>query len=198
MKNLLLVFFGIFFVSLLSGCESIESPVGNGQFQIVKDGQVVLDLSDIEYYDFSTHVIYLNEANRMEGAIDRLEGATVMVGDQEIYLLRIHEPYNSTFQPGPRIDRHMDVYGDFAFKISFISLEDASGNRTEDPRGDSRIRLALEREGKLREGLSIEIVSVEKTGTDIKAKLRLKNLDPIPYHHLDPNKMGYFTTSPMV
>ncbi|WP_026967257.1 hypothetical protein [Algoriphagus terrigena] len=56
----------------------------------------------------------------------------------------------------------------------------------------------LERHDKLRRGLSVEIVSAEKNGNDIKTTLRLKNLDPISYYHLDPDKMGtglfhYFT-----
>lgn len=190
MKNLLFALIALFSFSLLSSCAPIDSPDATGEFQIVKDGDVILDHSDIEYYDFSTHVIYLNEANRLGSDIERLEGATVKVGAEEIYSLRIQYPHSSTFPPGSHVFLHMDVYGDFAFKISFASIEDEFGNTTEDPRGDSRIRSALERDGKLREGLSVEIVSVEQTGTKIKTKLRLRNLDPIPYHHLDPNKMG--------
>jgi len=197
MKSQLVLLLGILTTLLFTGCEMTENPDGAG-FQLIKDGEVVLDLSDIDYYDFSTHVIYLNENNQLGGDADKLEGAAVTVDGVEIYSLRIQEPLSSTIYPGPQTNRTMDMYGDFAFRIRFVHLDDGSGNIPVDPRLDPRISDVLERHDKLRRGLSVEIVSVERDGDDIKTTLRLKNLDPVPYYHLDPDKMGtglfhYFT-----
>jgi len=197
MKTQFFLLLGILATVLFTGCEMTENPDGAG-FQLIKDGEVVLDMSDIEYYDFSTHVIYLNENNRLAGYVDKLEGAAVTVDGVEIYSLRIQDPLSSTFYPGPQTNRVMDRYGDFAFRIRFLHLDDGSGNIPVDPRLDPRISDVLQRHDKLRRGLSVEIVSVERSGNDIKTTLRLKNLDPISYYHLDPDKMGtglfhYFT-----
>lgn len=175
-------------------CEMTEDPNGEETFEFVKDGKVVLDLSDIEYYDFSAHVIYLNESNPLGGDVSKLDGAVVKVDGEEIYSLRIQDPLSSTIFPGAQVNRSMDVYGDFAFRIGFVDWE----GTIPDPRADTRIKNVLEREGKLREGLSVEIVSIEKNGTEVNTTLRLKNLDPVSYYHLDPDKMGvglfhYFT-----
>lgn len=194
MKNRFGFLLGIFAILWFTGCEMTENPDGVGEFQIVKAGEVVLDLSDIEYYDFSAHVIYLNESNPLGGDVSRLDGAAVRVDGVEIYTLRIQDPLSSTIFPGPQINSTMDKYGDFAFRIRFVDWE----GTISDPRADTRVKNVLEREGKLREGLSVEIVSIEKTGTAIATTLRLKNLDPVTYYHLDPDKMGtglfhYFT-----
>lgn len=198
MKNQFVFLFCIMALMLSTGCEIAESLDEAGELKILKDGEVILDLSDIDYYDFSAHIFYLNESNRLNGDFDKLEGASVVVDGIEIYSLRIQEMHSSAIYPGAQINRMMDIFGDFAFRIRFVKLDDGSGNSPADPRIDPNIRNVLKAHGKLREGLSIEIVSVEKSGTDIKAILRLKNLDPISYYHLDPGKMGnalfhYFT-----
>ena len=197
MKNQLVLLLGILTTSLFTACEMTENP-GGREFQFIKDGEVVLDLVDIDYYDFSTHVIYLNENNRLDGDVEKLEGAAVTVDGVEIYTLRIQDPLSSTIYPGPQINRQMDMFGDFAFRISFVHLDDGSGNIPVDPRLDPRISAVLKRHDKSRRGLSVEIVSVERDGNDINTTLRLKNLDPVAYYHLDPDKMGnglfhYFT-----
>lgn len=198
MKNQNFFLPGLMAFLLLAGCEMSENPDHVGELEIIKDGQVVLDLSDIEYYDFSSHVIYLNENNRLDGDFDKLQDAAVTIDGENIYSLRIHELHSSTFYPGPHIYRMMDMFGDFAFRVRFGFMDDGESGTPNDPRTDARIRNVLKKHGKLREGLSLEILSVSKTGADIKATLRLKNMDPVSYYHLDPGKMGkglfhYFT-----
>ncbi|WP_194774664.1 hypothetical protein [Pararhodonellum marinum] len=186
---------------LISACNLTENTddLGNlEEFQIVRNGELILDLTDIDFYDFSSHILYLNENNRLNGDFEKLHGSVVVVDGQEIYPLKIQDLTSSNIQTGPQIYRMMDMFGDFAFRIRFISFEDGATHVPNDPRKDVRIRSVFKKHQKLREGLSLEILSVSKTGTEINTVLSLKNLDPFPYYHLDPSKMGkglfhYFT-----
>lgn len=182
--------FFLLLLLLFAGCETSDYLEDAEAFQITRNGELVLDLSDIELYDFSTHILYLNENNRLNGDFDQLNGATVTVDGQELYTLRIQEPNSSAIHPGPQIFRKMDTFGDFAFRIRFVSLTDGTSTPHVDPRENKKIRDALKRHGKLREGLALEILSVESQGSLVKTKVRLRNIDSFSYYHLDPVKMG--------
>lgn len=167
-------------------------------FKIVNDGEVVLDLSDIEYYDFSTHIVYLKENNKLEGDYDKLQGARIMVDSTEIYPLKIHELYMSSFPSGPHINRLIDNFGDFAFRISNNNSPSGSSSGFHDPRSDPRIIAVLKKHNKYRAGLSLETESMTRQGNEVRLRIKLRNLDNQSYYHLDPNKMGvnlfhYFT-----
>lgn len=187
--NYLIPFVLLLFLAF-AGCETTNYSEDAGAFQITNNGELVLDLSDIELYDFSTHIIYLNENNRLNGDFDKLNGAVVTVDGQELYTLRIQELYSSTMHPGPQIFRMTDTFGDFAFRISFVSWTDGTFPAPVDPRGNAKIRDAMKRQGKLRDGLALEILSIESEGALVKTKIRLRNIDSFSYYHLDPGKMG--------
>jgi len=190
----------IIFLSLVifSSCETFENEGTYEDLQIVNDGDLVLDLSDIDYYDFSTHIVYLKENNKLAGDFDKLQGARVLVDGTEIYPLKIHEPYLSTFPVGPHINRFMDNFGDFAFRISYNSSQIGSGTGINDPRNDPRLIAVLKKHGKYRAGLSILLESMTRQENQVRFRIKLRNHDSQSYYHLDPKKMGeglfhYFT-----
>lgn len=194
-KHLLIILISLM---VFSGCEMSGDNEIYEDFKIVNDGGLVLGLSDIEYYDFSTHIVYLTENNSLEGNFDKLQGARIMVDGAEIYPLKIHESYSSSSPIGPHINRHIDNFGDFAFRISFSNYPSGSGTGIDDPRNDSRIIAVLKRHKKYRAGLSVETESITRQGNEIRLRIKLRNLDNQSYYHLDPNKMGeglfhYFT-----
>ncbi|MBD3630834.1 hypothetical protein [Cyclobacterium sp.] len=188
----------ILFSALLSSC-IIDGGEGTPvDLTMVNQGNVVLDLSDIDYYDFSSHIVYLKGSNRLEGDFDQLRGAKILVNGTEIYPLNIHDLYLSTMPVGPHIQSLIDVFGDFAFRISFSDYPDGSGSSIKDPRSDARIVSALKKHNKYRAGLSIEAESILRQGNQIKLKIKIRNLDSQNYYFLDPHKMGeglfhYFT-----
>ncbi|WP_158858910.1 hypothetical protein [Lunatibacter salilacus] len=188
----------IFLLFLMSGCITDGNDGSPEDFKIVNQGEVVLDLSDIDYYDFSTHIVYLNENNRLAGDYDKLQGANILVNGFEIYPLKIHELYLSTIPTGPHIKRLIDSFGDFAFRISFGDFQSGSGSSIQDPRSDPRIVSVLKQHNKYRVGLSIVTESISRQGNEIKFRFKLRNHDNQNYYFLDPNKMGeglfhYFT-----
>ncbi len=185
-------------IFILSGCQmSVDNEIYE-DFKIVNGGEVVLDLSDIDYYDFSTHIVYLKENNRLEGDYDKLHGARILVDGTEIYPLKIHELYYSSSPIGPHIMPSNDYFEDFAFRISYNYDFSGSGIGTDDPRPDPRIIAVLKKHNKYRAGLSLENESITLQGNEVKLIFKLRNLDNQSYYHLDPNKMGenlfhYFT-----
>jgi len=196
MKNHFLI--TLFSIIILSGCEMSGDNEIYEDFKIVNNGDIVLDLSDIAYYDFSTHIVYLTENNRLEGDFDKLNGARILVDGAEIYPLKIHESYSSSSPVGPHINRPIDNFGDFAFRISFSNYPSGPGNGINDLRNDSRIIAVLKRHKKYRAGLSVETESITRQGNEVRLRIKLRNLDNQSYYHLDPNKMGeglfhYFT-----
>ncbi|MFO7822682.1 MAG: hypothetical protein R6V72_02000 [Cyclobacterium sp.] len=185
-------------LALVSAC-SIDGNEGTPEdLKLINQGNVVLDLSDIDYYDFSTHVVYLKENNRLKGDFDQLHGANLVVNGSEIYPLKIHDLYSSAMPVGPHIQSLIDNFGDFAFRISFSDFPDGFGSSIQDPRADARIKSALKKHHKYRAGLSLEAESILRQGNQIKLKIKIRNLDSQNYYFLDPNKMGdalfhYFT-----
>ncbi|NHE56289.1 hypothetical protein [Cyclobacterium plantarum] len=180
----------ILLLALVSAC-TIDGEEGNpDDLKMVNQGNVVLELSDIDYYDFSTHVVYLKENNRLEGDFGQLQGANMVVNGSEVYPLKIHEPYLATMSVGPHIKSLIDVFGDFAFRISFGDFPDGAGSSIQDPRSDPRIISALKKQNKYRAGLSIDTESIIREGNQLKLKIKLRNLDNQDYYFLDPHKMG--------
>lgn len=166
--------------------------------KIVNHGNIILDISDIDYYDFSTHIVYLKENNRLAGDYDKLQGSRIMVDGTEIYPLRIHEPYAASFPDGIHINRTIDNIGDFAFRISNNPVPSGPSSYIHDPRNDPRVIDVLKKHDKYRAGLSIATESITRQGNEVKFKIKLHNQDNQNYYHLDPNKMGvelfhYFT-----
>lgn len=175
---------------IFSGCETFQIEDPFEDLQIVNDGDLVLDLSDIEYYDFSTHIIYLKENNRLAGDFDKLQGARILVNGTEIYSLKIHDLYLSSFPTGPHIIRRMDTFGDFAFRISNFNSNSGYSIEFQDPRNDPRLIAVLKKHGKYRAGLSIETASISLQEKEVRFRLKLRNQDNHSYYHFDPKKMG--------
>ncbi|MCH6236677.1 hypothetical protein [Cognataquiflexum rubidum] len=186
----------LLFLTVFFGCQIDGNEVAPEDFQIINQGNVILDLSDIYYYDFSSQIIYLKETNRLNGDFDKLQGSQIVVNGTEIYPLKIHELYLSIMPTGAHIRRLLDNFGDFAFRISYANDPNQVG--TKDPRYDPRIISVLKKNNKYRAGLSIETESMTRQGNTIKLRIKLRNNDIQSYYHFDPKKMGeglfhYFT-----
>lgn len=194
MKTQLLIL--ILFLLITTGCDT-DKYEGNPEiFQIINQENVVVDLSDIDYYDFSSQIVYLKKNNRLDGDFDKLQGSQIVVNGTEIYPLKIHELYLSIMPTGAHIRRLLDNFGDFAFRISYANDPNQVGAK--DPRYDPRIISVLKKNNKYRAGLSIETESMTRHGNTIKLRIKLRNNDLQSYYHLDPKKMGeglfhYFT-----
>ena len=113
----------ILFLAIFSSCEMSGENEIYKDLQIVNNGEVVLDLSDIDYYDFSTHIVYLKENNRLAGDYDKLQGAKVKAMVRKLYL-KIHELSSST-------DRNTHIY---RLLDHFGILRQISNNQVKHPK----------------------------------------------------------------
>jgi hypothetical protein len=155
---------------------------------------IILEQNEIDYYDFSAHLIYLKDEHSL---IKSISGALIdiYVDSTLIYPLVLYPMITSSYSPyGANILSWPSLYPD---NVVFIDYADFSG--LTDKRNDDRIIDVLKKYGRFHEGLSCDIQSIQVT-TDNKVKLdlTLSNNDTFDYYYLDPVKMGlklfhYFT-----
>jgi len=197
-----LPFFALLLALLVSCDQEPEEFRRSGEGLLMTIGdKVVLTASDIDYYDLSTHFIYLKGANSFLN--DKLirDSFQVYADGEKIYKGVFHSWFMSSMPLGPAIYTPSMFYGDYLVPIIFGSYIDPEGKRvpSEDPRSDSRILEALKSNNQLHAGLKCEIRSVQfNSGNKVSMELELTNNDSFNYYYLDPEKMGlglfhYFT-----
>jgi hypothetical protein len=168
-------------------------------FCLVAGDQVVLNHHDIEYYDFSAHIIYLKPPLTFTDVFELYGVSAVYAGAEEIYSLSLHPGYSSTMPVDPIIWTSPTFYPDYVIAIDKMWTYQQMVEGLADKREDPRIREALEKYGQFRNGLQCEITSISyNSPDDVEVSLELTNADAENYYYLDPGKMGmglfhYFT-----
>ncbi len=176
------------------GCK--KEPGERTGLRIEIAGGLVISSDDIDFYDGSTHLLYLKQGN------DRLRNVAggsfaVYADDLEIYSGLLLPAYSSYMPAGPVMYTAPSLYGDYVLPLGFLPAGDSAA--AIDPRNDSRIVKALESYDQYRKGMECEIVSVQvQPGRQVRLELRLTNHDEDDLYHLDPDKMDlalfhYFT-----
>ncbi len=181
-------------------CERDEFPVSGDGISMSVGDKVVLTAEDIDYYDLSTHFIYLKKDNTFLSQELYRDSFQIYANGEKIYSGVFHSWLMSTMPLGAAIYSPGLFYGDYLVPIVFGSYIDMDGKIVpqSDPRSDPRIIEALKSHNQLHEGLKCEIRSVELSGNRVKMELQLSNNDSFNYYYLDPGKMGlglfhYFT-----
>jgi len=200
MKKTLYGLVVIIFVIVLftvTGCNNNESlPNGftDGLWLKMSDNSIV-PTSDINFYDVSTHIIYLKNKVPYLEKVDRGGLMSVYVGDFKIYDCSFHAFYSSSFPVGAYINSSLLNEKD----IIRILFQPSTGS--EDHRSDERIIAALKSHNQYHEGLNCEIQSVQVSNGKVVLHFELSNPDTFDYYYLDPDKMGFglfhfFTNGP--
>lgn len=168
-------------------------------FCLVSNDVVVLNHYDIDYYDYSSHLIYLNSNKSFNEDIENIGEFKIYADSEEIYSGQTHPGYSSSFPIGPIINTHPSFYGDYIVPISLNQFFDTTGNTLTDPRDDEKIVKALKKYNQFHAGLSCEIKSIQYfSSNNVKVEFQLKNNDTFNYYFIDPDKTGialfhYFT-----
>jgi len=188
---------------LIIGCDQDEiGPIRKGEGLSMTIGdKVVLTAKDIDYYDLSTHFIYLKGTNSF--LTDKLvrDSFQIYANSEKIYKGTFHSWYMSSMPLGPAIYTPGLFYGDYLVPITYGSYINQDGKKVPpiDLRSDPRIIEALKSWNQLHVGLQCEILSVQfKSSGKVSLELELINNDSFNYYYLDPEKMGlglfhYFT-----
>ncbi len=174
------------------------------EIYLVKDGQIDyysdeinledLDLektpwlrhSDIEFYDWSSHIFYLNRDLEKEKNVRKY---FVVTNNKEPLFSGYFFSMVSSYIPmGPTIC----ATDGFFFPKNVVSLNGfglPQGKQTLNEQ--SNFRAALENAGFLREGISVTLEDVKrKSSTKIEYSYTITNNDKEIIYVLDPNKMG--------
>ncbi len=130
-----------------------------------------LSVDGIEFYDFSTHCIYLKEDIRSLFGSDTItvfsnvhgKPFVVIADGERCYLGSFHSGFSSWLPEGPRI-RYIDcwMYPSDAIHIDqAVGFNAADASAFDDVRNDIRIRNSLLSQNKLHAGLQIELNNVD-------------------------------------
>lgn len=162
---------------------------------------------DIEYYDYSTHILYLNHEliisdNTAWDISVYGKPFVVIVNGERQYLGAIWPGFSSSIFFGPVINVAPRVYPD---DIIHISFEQYSFQQSQDLRENDEIRYALINTSKYHAGIectvdTIEIIdnNQENNTCTLKYTYTIRNDDIFNLFIFDPDKMGsglfhYFT-----
>jgi len=165
-------------------------------FCLVSNDGVVLNHHQIEYYDYSAHLVYLKDQVSFSEDIVGSGVNSVYADGDSIYRLANMNAYDSYMPAGPLI-WNQSFYKDYVMQIDLLRMLDADNQ--DDPREDPRIREALLKYDQFHEGLACEIMDIQMVEPGhVLLELELKNEDSFDYLYLDPDKMGlglfhYFT-----
>ncbi len=193
--------FALLFV-LVSGCDPDpdEFQVSGKGFSMTIGNRVVLTASDIDYYDLSTHFIYLKGDNSFLKEKLYRDSFQIYADGVKIYTGVFHSWVSSSMPIGPAIYTPNIFHENYLVPIDFGYWIDESGQtRPPDPRDDPRIIETLKSHNQLHAGLQCEVRSVQfSSDNKVTLELELINNDSFNYYYLDPQKMGlslfhYFT-----
>ncbi len=198
--------FGIFFLkdSSLTGNQAAQIDIN----QLDLREQPWLTNDDIQFYDFSSHCIYLKEDKskffkNYGGKFYQFSPVlinrpfVVVANKERCYVGSLHSDLLSLSPAGPYMDE-LDV-GFYPEDVMHISKALSSGN---DVRNDSRIEDALNSLSLYHGGISVDLKSVnviENSDTStVEYVITIRNLDHDNLFVIDPDKMGvdlfhYFT-----
>lgn len=203
---------GILLIFFLSDCNSDKISPDNALFgkspdglTIELDNTVLIQRTDIDYYDFSTNIIYLKNGNTFLRDFMDYGKFNVYADHRKIYEGSIHPGYSSTMPILPFIWVAPPMYQDNVIRIDFINLLDSLGNPVHnDPRSDIRNINALKKYNQCHAGLLCTIDQVRQIPLGkIQFTFTVSNNDIFNYFILSPEKMGsalfhYFTNGLLI
>jgi len=190
----------------LAGCDksepiNLEAGSTDG-FWLNVGNNIIVPTSDIDFYDVSTHMIYLKKKLPYLEELGYDSGMmTVNVGKEEIYQCPYHSLLSSSLPQGAYISTPAFNKEDI-IRINFMQFFDANYRPTvKDPRNDKRIIAALKKYRQYHEGLHCALTSFNYSNGTLVFNFELYNSDTFNYYYLDPDKMGfglfhYFTNGP--
>jgi hypothetical protein len=190
----------ILLLFLAAGCEiekdPVESPLDpslhlTDGFCLLSNSRVVLNHYDIDYYDYSAHLIYLKSPDVFWEELNKPGTAAVYADSTRIYDLSFVSQVASYIPQGPVIWFPFIFYPEYTVRIGMAWINEPLGEDANDPREDPRIVEALKKYGQFRHGLQCEILSIWYDEVDeVILELELRNEDPVNYYYWDPEKLG--------
>ncbi len=185
----------VFAIYLLEGENMRELPGDLNELVLREEPWLTID--EIDFYDYSTHYIYLKEDRfppfPSELPTSLLYPFVVVAGGERCYPGHFVSTVSSYAPPNPVI--MMDDFAGF-YPEDIIAIEEGYfGSTAPDLRDDKRVRQALLESHKLREGISVELKDVEivsrRAGeTTLSYTFTVTNNGDEALYVPDPDNMG--------
>jgi len=167
--------YGLFILITGIGCDSENIPPDHEENDInhITDGfciefgdSIIINHEEIDYYDFSTHIIYLKEPHKFLQDNYNWEVASlsfsVYAHREKIYTGSLISPWTCSLPSGPYMDFPFGYPGYF-IKINNISEKYYyQDNSKPDQREDEKIVNVLKAYNQFHAGLSCSIDEIEK------------------------------------
>ena len=164
-----------------------------------------LSIDDIDFYDFSAHLIYLKEGKSLWLAPSATPFVVIANG-QRCYLGYFYSMISSYIPRGPTIQT-MELRGEYREDVVHISgsMLWIPGETYVDVRDDERVANALRDAGKYSAGLRVQlnevVIVAQSDVTTLSYTFTVTNEDDDSLYVPDPDKMGtsrfhYWTNGP--
>ena len=184
---------------LIISCEKDDNLRLDNQsgFRLEISDSIIFNSNQIDFYDFSSHLIYLKDGHSF--SYSKSGFFNVFVDSSLIYKGQMLPMYSSLMPMGPVINCSPTFYDKSIISIGFNQIIGLDGSSNIDPRNDERIINVLKKSGQYRAGLTCNIITIQKLSSNtVKIEIQLTNHDLDNLLYLDPNKMGlglfhYFT-----
>jgi len=187
----------VFSIYLLA--ENLEGELPDDLDKLKLQEEPWLSIEDIDYYDYSTHYIYLKKDKASlfgEGLQNQMSSAkssdfVVVADDERCYLGRFHPPFSSQMPMTPIISDYpgFELSPEDVIRIANSFRPDGSADLRDAP----RIRDALSTAGKLSLGVSVTLSDVKVISrdgiTDVSYTFTITNESDESLYVPDPDKM---------
>ena len=188
----------LIFIGLLFSCEKEEqerplNPITDG-LCIQFGDSLIINHEEIDYYDFSTHMIYLKEPHdflhNYNWELANMS-FSVYANREKAYTGILFPAWSSSIASGPYIDFPF-WYPEYVIKVCYRSKEYYTPeNSAPDPREDENIVNALKAYNQFHAGLSFSIDTIEFLPQgQLSFTFTIANNDTYNYYILSPDRMG--------
>lgn len=166
---------------------------------------ILINNDEIDYYDFSTHMIYLKEPHEFLQDKYNWEAGwlsfSIYANKEKVYTGSLYPAWSSSV-PTPAYIDFPFIYPGYVIKINYSEFYSQVSNKS-DPRGDEKIIKVLKDYDLYHAGLacSIDEIDIQPNG-QLSFTFTVTNNDTFNYYVLSPDKMGirffhYFTNGLM-
>lgn len=182
----------VLIIFLSFSCKKDSSNYLTDGFCIEFEDGYYLMHTDIDYYDVSSHTIFLKGTSSFLKKYSHGSQFKVFANYQMVYVGQIYSPFSSFLPLKPFIyDYGFPQYSDFFIFMDKVPSIYNPDNPQPDPRSDDKIFEALQKYDQYRAGLKLEITSITRPSYgNVVLEFTLTNQDDQSYYILDPEKMG--------
>lgn len=141
--------------------------------------------SEIEFYDWSSHMFYLNVDKKKADLTGKY--FVVKSDEERLFLGYFISPVSSSFSYYPSVT----AWDDFNYSKEIVEIGGFGGFHKDTMNSNIVFKESLANSGLLKEGIDVELISLKrKSASTLTYTFKVTNLDTQNIYVLDPGRMG--------